>query len=896
MGRSERAGRWRSKTASFDAAYGAQPPGSAVGRAIPGAVSADMAQQRGLAGGSASSPPTHHSAWGWKEPGRKKDSDNWRAHPPPSAVLGAGAAGSSSLGGAAAAGGSVLSGSLPVHATFADHSALAASAQAIPASSARARLLRTGALFAGSSDFTGPAAPLNPLQIRNDATPLDVRKRPLVHPSNSPRFGGENWALTPTSSLPSLPGTPQRTPGQARPHASTPADGSPVPRAAVSGFGVLSGAPGSSSRELVAARAVLNKRHDETGSSGVPQPPAQAATLPSSPSKAAPATQHGLAPPQARNLAIATGSPKRSPLSLAATSTPMLPPAVPRAGRALQPLSPGPSPRLAHRSISPPADSASNGYIASMLTPSALTTGNVHSLLRRDSVASLASSHGGPGTHSLAHSRRASQIFSSAASAASPSNASIMSGAAPSRRPYRPPHLRNRESGQNLLPGVAHYDRVRTPSLRGISRSPDPSVAASSRAGSRPPSTAPFSPAAVEVAEMARLGLAGRRRLSSLGSFHTLSDVEAMAPPTLHEGREASPEDYFTEHSRASSADRDSAPPDLSSSNADSSLDSRTLMAKLASTWARRSFAPSSNGGDDIAELSAELDDVDLSVEDMMAGPQSLTDGFCISRQASHLTDARPVDIFEVGDRLGPGMMHDGLRIRIAQTSDGFREQPGDTNGKQLEVISKLGEGSYAVVYLVREVDPKPGGASASPEVAAANGVNMTQARAESSSSPPTPSALDDHEIYSRTLRASDVAMGDRTISSVADSSGSLSESDLQPPREFALKCLCKRDLSDEMLEVQRLEVSPTGNRPLHRCSPFTTGHHSSVNPAAPAHRDAVPHVRDGGLALPHSRVLPGPGPLLLARAGARHGEPRQRPLARLHRLQQRCVTGLCRL
>ncbi|KAK0517850.1 hypothetical protein OC835_008033, partial [Tilletia horrida] len=94
------------------------------------------------------------------------------------------------------------------------------------------------------------------------------------------------------------------------------------------------------------------------------------------------------------------------------------------------------------------------------------------------------------------------------------------------------------------------------------------------------------------------------------------------------------------------------------------------------------------------------------------------------------------VEIFEPGERLGPGLIHDGHPIQIAHTSEGFRAQDRDDSGSQLEIVRKLGEGSYAVVYLVREIISLPADSQD------ANGSGRA--------------SVDDMDQYSRTLRASD--------------------------------------------------------------------------------------------------------------------------------------------
>ncbi|KAE8244769.1 hypothetical protein A4X13_0g6283 [Tilletia indica] len=149
------------------------------------------------------------------------------------------------------------------------------------------------------------------------------------------------------------------------------------------------------------------------------------------------------------------------------------------------------------------------------------------------------------------------------------------------------------------------------------------------------------------------------------------------------------------------------------------------------------------------------------------------------------------VEIFQKGERLGPGLVHDGHPIQIAHTSEGFRAQDNDDSGSQLEIVRKLGEGSYAVVYLVREIIPGP-----SP---------VGEYSIQQSSS----QQLDDLDQYSRTLRASDQPHTNPD-SPWSSPHPALRSSPAAKPtgRKFALKCLCKRHLDDVHLEIQRLEAT----------------------------------------------------------------------------------------
>ncbi|CEH17513.1 kinase-like protein [Ceraceosorus bombacis] len=405
-----------------------------------------------------------------------------------------------------------------------------------------------------------------------------------------------------------------------------------------------------------------------------------------------------------------------------------------------------------------------------------------------------------PSPNSVLHSRHSSGAMPDAtySPAGTTYSTSSHSTDAQPRRLYRPPHLRNRSSAHSLRPTVAHYDRVRTPSLRGQSRSPEPGLA-SSRSGSRPPSTMPLSPISNLSESMGGLDIVSRRRMGSIGSFSRLTSADT--------NKDQRPSDSLTlgdilATRLAQTGFEDS---DIASSHpADLTIVGPT--------------APTSKHEDEEADdhEDEEADDVSLNAEDMMAmSERSITDRYCFSRDPSSSHAIPPVDIFEVGDRLGPGMLHDGQHIRIAETSDGFRAQSRDVTGSQLEVVRKLGEGSYATVYLVEEVAPLPLRELENEKAADFSNDKEYSGLSRSipirTSAPPQPQDPED-DTYSRTLRASDlVAEGRLRPREHADP--------LEHPvlgRQFALKCLCKRDLNEESLEIQRLEATIHQSIPPH--------------------------------------------------------------------------------
>lgn len=114
--------------------------------------------------------------------------------------------------------------------------------------------------------------------------------------------------------------------------------------------------------------------------------------------------------------------------------------------------------------------------------------------------------------------------------------------------------------------------------------------------------------------------------------------------------------------------------------------------------------------------------------------------------------------VFDEGDRIGAGMLHAHMPVQ-----DCFAH-PVDRSARRLEIVRKLGSGSYAVVYLARAVlwDPE------------VDGVDPTNGG-------------DDNDDD--------------------DNDGLEFGGGVVYGQEFALKCLSKHNLSDELLEVQRFEV-----------------------------------------------------------------------------------------
>jgi len=151
--------------------------------------------------------------------------------------------------------------------------------------------------------------------------------------------------------------------------------------------------------------------------------------------------------------------------------------------------------------------------------------------------------------------------------------------------------------------------------------------------------------------------------------------------------------------------------------------------------------------------------------------------------------------LFQVGDRVGVGTLHQGYRVRdlfdtTSRNSCRLSKASTESHDESgiLEVVRQIGVGSYAVVYLVREVLFDPG-------------------------LEPEPIPLD--STLSQTPKASD---GFASLSKLdtLGSSRTKDKSQVVYGRDFALKCLCKRNLSDELLVLQRGEAELHRSLPLH--------------------------------------------------------------------------------
>lgn len=195
-------------------------------------------------------------------------------------------------------------------------------------------------------------------------------------------------------------------------------------------------------------------------------------------------------------------------------------------------------------------------------------------------------------------------------------------------------------------------------------------------------------------------------------------------------------------------------------------------------------------------QLSSQIFELDLSedlAEETFRQPRWSDDEDDVDSEGDGEGDESR-DLFKVGDRVGVGTLHQGYRVRDLfemgagggrRVSNGAAEDCL-TSGI-LEIVRQIGVGSYAVVYLVREVlfDPDF-------EAGSSSQVDLSQ----------TPKASDGFV----SLTAYDNIASARRRDSTEVVYG----------RDFALKCLCKRNLSEELLVLQRGEAELHRSLPLH--------------------------------------------------------------------------------
>lgn len=216
---------------------------------------------------------------------------------------------------------------------------------------------------------------------------------------------------------------------------------------------------------------------------------------------------------------------------------------------------------------------------------------------------------------------------------------------------------------------------------------------------------------------------------------------------------------------------------------------SKSRTHDLTMSWLQRGLPQVHDVQLDHASDQHSEDNLDLLAEDMMD-----TQSYSPVYHRSSLSTAAgepPLDVFDINDRIGPGLRHDGQLIRVAEGSDGFVEQDFEYQDKQLQVDKLLGYGSYAVVYLVHEVpehDRTPIDARFQVPVAVDP---QTASVPHAGLAGKTPVADEQHHVRA-------------------------SRQESTEPRKYALKCLSKQNLSPEMLDLQRTEAFIHQSIPKH--------------------------------------------------------------------------------
>ncbi|GAA5993463.1 hypothetical protein JCM10908_002203 [Rhodotorula pacifica] len=161
------------------------------------------------------------------------------------------------------------------------------------------------------------------------------------------------------------------------------------------------------------------------------------------------------------------------------------------------------------------------------------------------------------------------------------------------------------------------------------------------------------------------------------------------------------------------------------------------------------------------------------------------------------MNDLANVDVFDEGERVGVGVWLEGRGGYVRDCFAGKVDRDGKAPGngldgpKQLEVERRLGEGTYAIVYLVREVLHDPD----------------------------TTLDGDDDDVLSPIDPLASFEFDDTDSQHRPRLHSWASDTWTPPPKPtygqyFALKCLCKKNLTEDLIEVQRNEAF------LHRALP----------------------------------------------------------------------------
>ncbi|WFD41712.1 hypothetical protein MPSI1_000348 [Malassezia psittaci] len=205
----------------------------------------------------------------------------------------------------------------------------------------------------------------------------------------------------------------------------------------------------------------------------------------------------------------------------------------------------------------------------------------------------------------------------------------------------------------------------------------------------------------------------------------------------------------------------------------------------LTMSWLQRGLPETSLNANWDANADYMDDNLDLLTEDDLM--QSRSDQFPDDNLISSTNLSSTA--FEPGQRMGLGLRHEGQIIRLAETGEAFADQDFDRYNKQFEVEKLLGFGSYAVVYLVHEV---------------------TDTQLDGAPHDPTGNdQRDENDLYPVSLGKTPVADGNHHLHASARSSDA-------KPKQYALKCLSKQNLSPDQLDLQRIEAFIHQSIPRH--------------------------------------------------------------------------------
>lgn len=444
-----------------------------------------------------------------------------------------------------------------------------------------------------------------------------------------------------------------------------------------------------------------------------------------------------------------------------------------------------PSSSASYRAASPESSVASSAfaYTASNTTNNLSHTFHQthqnHSHQQHGSTTGAASSSSQLAPHS-AYRRDSNlhRVAGSSASLASSNNNLYASSAASSRHPSRRPSL---ATLQSFLEGVNHVTRVRSPSLRGHSRS-----GSFDDFGSVVGSGAPSS-----VFSLSSSRGGGENQpwhlddVDEVPSWEEHNKTFSIPTPNSPTPRNRTLLTGFTssfnarQHNRDMSAlasRRDLFTPD--NEYGPSSMQTSPVPIPIGRDGRQHSGDDFNDEFDEYAERTF-VDRRDITLfpdhirdEDEQRHLRNLEEQEGAYRDESYgqgdenvWTDS-DLNSLQEGDRLGIGLTHDGYPIIDALDSSPESPFRSPDDGIQYEIVRQLGYGSYAIVYLVKEILYEP----------ADDGDHLFPSEGESSSA-----RMQHHTVYGR---------------------------------EFALKCLSKRNLSDEQMMVQKFEAT------LHRALP----------------------------------------------------------------------------